>query len=111
MLMKNSSDTIGDRTCDLPVCSAVPQRTAPLLAPFDHPVLTHIMAEKAMFKKKDAQANGAHYRRCKQTLFNTIRGALSVAHVRFDQLEDFDCGEHVAEGPKHKHHEDFLMYS
>jgi hypothetical protein len=27
--MKNFSDTIGNRTCDLPVCSAVPQTTAP----------------------------------------------------------------------------------
>jgi hypothetical protein len=25
MSMKNSSDTIGNQTCDLPVCSAVPQ--------------------------------------------------------------------------------------
>ena len=29
MSMKNSSDTIGNRTCALPVCSAVPQPTAP----------------------------------------------------------------------------------
>jgi hypothetical protein len=27
--MNNSSDTIGNRNCDLPVCSAVPQLTAP----------------------------------------------------------------------------------
>jgi len=27
--MKNSNDTIGNRTRDLPVCSAVPQPTAP----------------------------------------------------------------------------------
>ena len=27
--MKNSNDIIGDRTRDLPVCSAVPQPTAP----------------------------------------------------------------------------------
>jgi hypothetical protein len=29
MSMKNSSDTIGNRTRDVPVCSAVPQPTAP----------------------------------------------------------------------------------
>jgi len=29
MSMKNSSDTIGNRTRDLPTCSAVPQPTAP----------------------------------------------------------------------------------
>ena len=27
--MKNSNDTIGNRTCDLPTCSALPQPTAP----------------------------------------------------------------------------------
>ena len=31
--MKNSNDTIGDRTRDLPACSAVPQPTAPRRAP------------------------------------------------------------------------------
>jgi hypothetical protein len=32
--MNNSSYTIGDRTCDLPVCSAVPQPTAPPRTPY-----------------------------------------------------------------------------
>jgi len=31
--MKNSSNTIGNRTRDLPACSAVPQPTAPPRAP------------------------------------------------------------------------------
>jgi len=31
--MKNSSDTIGNRTRDLPTCSAVPHPTAPPRAP------------------------------------------------------------------------------
>jgi len=31
--MKKSNDTIGNRTRDLPACSAVPQPTAPLRAP------------------------------------------------------------------------------
>ena len=31
--MKNSSDTMGNRTRDLPTCSAVPQQTALLRAP------------------------------------------------------------------------------
>jgi len=34
MSMKNSSDIIGNRTRDLPACSAVPQPTAPPRAPF-----------------------------------------------------------------------------
>jgi hypothetical protein len=33
MSMKNSNDTIGNRTRDLPACSAVPQSTAPPRAP------------------------------------------------------------------------------
>jgi hypothetical protein len=32
--MKNSSDTIGNRTRDLPACTAVPQPTALQRAPF-----------------------------------------------------------------------------
>jgi hypothetical protein len=32
--MKNSSDTIGNQTPDLPACSAVPQTTVPLHALF-----------------------------------------------------------------------------
>jgi len=35
MSMKNSSDTIGNRTRDLPACSAVPQPTAPPRAPYN----------------------------------------------------------------------------
>jgi len=35
MWMKNSSDTIGNRTCDLPICNAVPQPTAPPRASFN----------------------------------------------------------------------------
>jgi hypothetical protein len=33
MSMKNSSDTIGNQTRDLPACSIVPQPTAPPRAP------------------------------------------------------------------------------
>jgi hypothetical protein len=33
MSMKNSSDTIGNRIRDVPVCSAVPQPTAPPRTP------------------------------------------------------------------------------
>ena len=34
MPMKNSNDTIENRTRDLPACSAVPQPTAPPRAPY-----------------------------------------------------------------------------
>jgi len=33
MLMKNSNDTIGNRTCDLPASWAIPQPNAPSRAP------------------------------------------------------------------------------
>jgi hypothetical protein len=33
MSMKNSNDTIWNRTCDLPACIAMPKSTAPLHAP------------------------------------------------------------------------------
>jgi hypothetical protein len=65
MSVKNSSDTIGNQTRDLPACSAVPQPTAPLRAPlcynaqfilknksssliFNHTVRTR----KLLFRKK-----------------------------------------------------------
>jgi hypothetical protein len=35
MSMKNSNDAIGNRTRDLPACSAMPQTTAPPGAPED----------------------------------------------------------------------------
>jgi hypothetical protein len=35
-IMKNSNDAIGNRTRDIPVCSAVPQPTAPSRAPSMH---------------------------------------------------------------------------
>ena len=41
MSMKNSNDTIGNRTRDLPTCSAVPQPTGPRRAP-KHMKVLHI---------------------------------------------------------------------
>ena len=38
MSMKTSIDTIGDRTCDLPACSGVPQRNVPPRAPVSLPI-------------------------------------------------------------------------
>ena len=39
MSLKNSTDTIGNRTRELPTCSAVPQPTAPPRTPYDLSVL------------------------------------------------------------------------
>jgi hypothetical protein len=41
MSMKSSNDTIGNRTRNLPVCSTVPQPTAPPRAPPLHTVMTN----------------------------------------------------------------------
>jgi len=41
MSMKNSNDTIGNRTRDLPTCSAVPQPTALARAPPLPPSILH----------------------------------------------------------------------
>jgi len=46
--MKNSNDTIGNRTRNLPACSAVPQRTAPPRAPpYWGPI--HIWRQRTQF--------------------------------------------------------------
>ena len=45
--MKNSSDTIGNRTRDLPACSAVPRPTAPPRAPRRLPVASAIFENTA----------------------------------------------------------------
>jgi len=50
--MKNSNDTIGNRTRDLPVCSAVPQPTAP---PAACPLKEGIKGERTM---KSVKQNG-----------------------------------------------------
>jgi hypothetical protein len=50
MSMKNSNDTIRNRTRDLPVCSAVPQPTTPLCAPFNK-----ILTKKSPFSLRLTQ--------------------------------------------------------
>ena len=40
--MKNSNDIIGNQTCDLPACSAVPEPTVPPCAPLQTYVRTVI---------------------------------------------------------------------
>jgi len=47
--MKNSNDTIGYRTRNLPACSAVPQPTAPPRAPTQNSYFTLFNGEKNNF--------------------------------------------------------------
>jgi len=51
MSMKNSSDTIGNQTCDLPACSAVPQPTALPGAPY-----AYIQTLKQMAHRKNLKS-------------------------------------------------------
>ena len=57
--MKNSSDTIGNRTRDLPACSVVPQPTAP---PSSHNLYVRVRTSRtsdspgAKFSKFDTMA-------------------------------------------------------
>jgi hypothetical protein len=49
--MKNSNDTIGNRTRDLPVCSAVPQPTAPPRAPKNTAIVKYLIMKCVTDKK------------------------------------------------------------
>jgi len=51
MSMKNSNDTIGNRTRGLPACSTVPQPTAPLCTPYTYIFLlrNHSFKEHMLF--------------------------------------------------------------
>jgi hypothetical protein len=64
MSMKSSNDTIGNRTRDLPGCSAVPQPTAPLRAP-PHislvPVLTPLYLYVSTFPKYVCSAQYGYF--------------------------------------------------
>ena len=52
--MKNSNDTIGNRTRDLPACSAVPQPTAPPRTPG----LYSMRCKKAIYERNfNAESN------------------------------------------------------
>jgi hypothetical protein len=57
MPMKKSTDTIGDRTPAFPVCSAVPQPTAPLRAPG---FLTQVFVKKREKERHTFQHTGVN---------------------------------------------------
>jgi hypothetical protein len=68
MSIKNSSDTIGNRTRDLPACSAVPQLTAPPL------VLILISTELKSHMSDDIQEIITFDSDCHRKVLNTISG-------------------------------------
>ena len=67
MSMKNSNDTIGNRTHNLPACSAVPQPIAPPLAPHSPYQLTYPLnkiqfmtnIKRLLFQHQDAPSSGS----------------------------------------------------
>jgi hypothetical protein len=63
MSMKKSSDTIGNRTRDLPACSAMPQPTAPLHAPHSPYPLNKIQfmtnMKRLLLQGQDAPSSGS----------------------------------------------------
>jgi hypothetical protein len=52
MSIKNSNDTLGNRTGDLPGCSIVPQPTVPPHAPYVFEVLCFLKKYKSTIQKK-----------------------------------------------------------
>jgi hypothetical protein len=67
MSMKNSNDTIGNRTRDFPACTAVPQPTAPPRAP----VLLLILP---YFLERDAKYSGNNFPTFRQDLLPLFTG-------------------------------------
>jgi len=57
MSMKNSSDTIGNRTCNLLACSAVPQLTASPGAPKVYSYVQEIVVEECGSSEQTYQLN------------------------------------------------------
>jgi len=62
--MKNSINTTGNRTRDLPVLSAVPQPTAPSRAPFPSCSFVYLLFNKALLyaAKRDGPGCGQRFR-------------------------------------------------
>jgi len=76
MSMKNSSDTIGNRTSDLPACSAVPQPTAPPAAccPFQK---RHVV----IYTAQEARNNGK-----RRDIFINVAGCLCRLYVIYSSV-------------------------
>ena len=58
MSMKNSSDTIGNRTCDLPTCNTVPQPT-----PIAYPITSAGLYRIAFYRLEEKRPLGGRKRR------------------------------------------------
>jgi len=83
--MKKSSDTIGNRTRDLPACSAVPQPTAPPRAPITSQYLfkllniIRVIMFRLYYKKIDTTHLVSEWsRRRLILLIKLVKGTLNV---------------------------------
>jgi nitrate reductase gamma subunit len=76
--MNNFSDTIGNRTCDLPACSAVPQPTAPPCVPVTY--IVHVILTGFAF----------HYWLFSRNLFPSSWTKAAVKHVRVSHGSDYE---------------------
>ena len=72
--MKNYNNTIGNRTRDLPACSAVPQPTAPPRAPFEVYRILIIKVIKLLF-------NHLKFRHTRSLLFPTEVHVLEIFDI------------------------------
>ena len=98
MSLKNSNDAIGNRTRDLPVCSAIPQPTAPPRAPQRSPKITlnykkyHSWNLTEQTGTKYQQMKGSRHVYCCSysamlSIFSTTRGELTIQSANNEMLK------------------------
>jgi hypothetical protein len=73
MSMKNSNDTIGNRTRDLPACSTVPQATVPPRSPYFRTVHKNIVYSVLVGKPEGRRPLGRPRRRCDGNIKMNLR--------------------------------------
>ena len=94
--MKNSNDTIGNRTCDLPTCSAVPQPTALPRAPeklmYSAKILSHCHwvhhKSNMVMSSTDLGLGGERPDALQIFLFEDCKTFTSIKHKNFENAEN-----------------------
>ena len=75
-LFQWKNDTVGNRTCYLPFCSAVPQPTAPPRAPLIKRHNASRARQKSRFKADSKEYKTTHYVACSES-FNPLNAELN----------------------------------
>ena len=78
MSMKNFSDTIGNRTCDLSTCSAMPQPTAPPRTPFINQYVCKMSFTVLLIKRKAIYVHSLSSRTGGNTMYFARRNLLDI---------------------------------